>query len=105
VDSRVIAQVGLLRESLLAVAAHIFLVGRVIAYVIQQRGLAIEDLLAQWALSLFAQQNFTLKRQRKSSSFHSQREERENQILTSMFIRACSISSVVAADMGCVWVE
>lgn len=55
-----IAEVGLLRESLLAVTANVLFVCRVVPDVIQQRRLPVEDLLTQRALPLFAQQHLPI---------------------------------------------
>lgn len=60
VDSFVIAQVRLLGKSLLAIAANVLLVRRVIPDVVQQRRLPVENLLAQWALALLPQEDFPI---------------------------------------------
>lgn len=60
VDSFVITEVGLLRESLLTVTANILLVCRVVPDVIQQRRLSVKDFLTQRALPFFTQQHLSV---------------------------------------------
>lgn len=60
VNSFVIAEIGLLRKSLLTVTANILLVCRMVPDVIQQRRLPVEDFLTQRALPLFTQQHLPI---------------------------------------------
>lgn len=60
VNAFMIAQVGLLWESLVTVIAHPFLLGRMIAYVIQERCLTIKHFMAERTFALLADEDLTL---------------------------------------------
>jgi hypothetical protein len=55
VNSLVIAEICLLRESFLAVVADVLLVGRVISDVVEERSLSVEDFLTKRTLSFLAE--------------------------------------------------